>query len=87
MKDTEIIPNYEYVDDTPDLEITIELEFPFYEPEPDLHAADEVLPEHNIIKDDYYERELDNRELERQRKEYFDSINSPKLPQYKPKES
>jgi hypothetical protein len=50
-----------------------------------LNAPDEFLPEHNIVKDNYLERELHDRELERQRKEYSDSINSPVLPIYKPK--
>jgi hypothetical protein len=86
MKDTEIIPNYEYVDDDAhDLEITVEVEWQSFEPKPDLHATDEFLPEHNIVKDNCHERELDDRELERQRKEYSDSINSPVLPVYKPK--
>jgi len=85
MKDTEIIPNYEYVDDAPDLEIIVEIEVPVYERKPDLHSADQTLPEHDFIKDDFYEREFGDRELERQRKEYSDSINSPVLPLYKPK--
>ena len=85
MKIMGIPPNPGYVEEPPDLEITVEFEFPYYEPEPDLHAPDEFLPEHNIVKDDYHERELDDRELERQRKEYSDSINSPVLPIYKPK--
>ena len=74
--------SYGHVQERPDLEITIDFELPYYEP--DLHPADQVLPEHNI-KDDYYKRELDDRELERQRREYSDSINSPVLPIYKPK--
>ena len=75
--------SYGHVQETPDLEITIDFEIPYYEP--DLHPADQVLPEHNIVKDNYLERELHDRELERQRKEYSDSINSPVLPAYKPK--
>jgi hypothetical protein len=74
--------SYGHVQESPDLEITIEVEWQSYEP--DLHQADELLAEHNI-KDDYHQRELDDRELEWQRKEYFDSINSPVLPLYKPK--
>ena len=85
MKDTEIIPNYEYVDNTPVLDNIIEIEITVYEQDPDLNPIDEVLPEHNIIKDDYHEKELDDRELERQRNEYLDSIKSPVLPPYKPK--
>jgi hypothetical protein len=77
--------SYGHVEETPDLEITIEVEWQSYEPKPDLHAPDEFLPEHNIVKDGYHERELDDRELERQRKEYSGSINSPVLPPYKPK--
>jgi hypothetical protein len=77
--------SYGHIEETPDLEITVEVEWQPYEPKPDLHAPDEFLPEHNVIKDDFYERELDDSELERQRKEYADSINSPVLPAYKPK--
>jgi hypothetical protein len=77
--------SYGHVEETPDLEITVEVEWQSYEPKPDLHPKDEFLPEHNVIKDDFYERELDDRELERQRKEYADGINSPVLPAYKPK--
>ena len=77
--------SYGHVEETPDLEITVEVEWQSGEQKPDLHAPDEFLPEHNIVKDDYHERELDDRELERQRKEYSDSINSPVLPIYKPK--
>ena len=77
--------SYGHVEETPDLEITVEVEWQSGEQKPDLHAPDEFLPEHNIVKDDYHERELDDRELERQRSEYSDSINSPVLPVYKPK--
>ena len=77
--------SYGHVEETPDLEITVEIGWQSCEPKPDLHAPDEFLPEQNIVKDDYFERELDDRELERQRKEYFDSINSPALTIYKPK--
>lgn len=84
MRSIGLPTSYGHVQETPDLEITIEFEFPIYEPDPDLRPADEVLPEHNI-KDDHHQRELDDRELERQRREYSDSINSPVLPLYKPK--
>ena len=77
--------SYGYVEETPDLEITVEVGWQSCELKPDLHAPDEFLPEHNIVKDDCHERELDARELERQRKEYSDSINSPVLPIYKSK--
>ena len=80
-----IPPDPGYVEETPDLDGIIEIEILLHEAKPDLHAPDEFLPEHNIVKDDYHERELDGRELERQRKEYSDSINSPVLPIYKPK--
>jgi hypothetical protein len=77
--------SYGHIEETPDLEITVEIEWQSGEPKPDLHTPDEFLPEHNIVKKDYPERELDDRELERQRKEYSDSISSPVLPVYKPK--
>ena len=77
--------SYGHVHETPDLENIIEIEITVYEPDPDLHPIDEVLPEHNIVKDDYHEKELDERELERQRKEYSNSIKFPVLPPYKPK--
>jgi hypothetical protein len=85
MRSIGLPTSYGYFEETPDLDGVIEIEISLYEPKPDLHQADEFLPEHNIVKDDYFERELDDRELERQRKEYFDSINSPVLPMYKPK--
>ena len=85
MRIIELPTSYGHIEETPDLDITVEIEWQSYEPKPDLHAPDEFLPEHNIVKDNYPERELDDRELERQRKEYFDSINSPVLPIYKPK--
>ena len=84
MRSIGLPTSYGHVEETPDLEITVEIGWQSCEPKPDLHPADEFLPEHNI-KDDYLERELDDRELERQRREYFDSINSPALPIYKPK--
>ena len=65
--------SYGHVEKTPDLDNIIEIEITVYEPDP------------NIIKDDYHEKELDDRELERQRNEYLDSIKSPVLPPYKPK--
>jgi hypothetical protein len=85
MRSIGIPSNYGYVEEPLDLGCIIEIEIISYDQEPDLHAADEILPEHNIVKNDYFERELDNNELEWQRKEYFDSINSPVLPLYKPK--
>ena len=75
MRSIGLPTSYGHVEETPDLEIIIEIET--YEP--DLQPEDEILPEH--IKHD----EMDDRELERQRNEYFDSINSPVLPPYKPK--
>jgi hypothetical protein len=46
MKDTEIIPNYEYVDDAPDLEIIVKIQYQDCEQEPE-----ETFPEHYIFKD------------------------------------
>ena len=85
MRSIGLPSRYGHVEETPDLEIIVEVEWQSGEQKPDLHAPDEFLPEHKIVKDDYLERELDDRELERQRKEYSDSINSPVLPPYKPK--
>jgi hypothetical protein len=85
MKFTEIEPYEELVDNTPDLDDIIEFEIRFYGPGLDLHTGVEFLPEQDIIKDDYRQRELNDRELERQRKEYFDSINSPGLPSFNAK--
>jgi len=84
MRSIGLPSRYGHVEETPDLEITVEVAWQSGEQKPDLHAADEFLPEHNI-KDGHHERELDDRELERQRREYSDSINSPVLPIYKSK--
>jgi len=84
MRSIGLPSRYGHVEETPDLEITVEVAWQSGEQKPDLHAADEFLPEHNI-KDGHHERELDDRELERQRREYSDSVNSPVLPIYKPR--
>jgi hypothetical protein len=55
------------------LEITIELELPI--PGEEVIIADKLLPDNYILKDANQEKQLDNIELERQRKEYQDSIN------------
>lgn len=78
MKFTDLDFEYdEFEPPTSDLEITIEFELPFFEPERII--ADTLKPNRYIFENDYQEKELGDIDLERHRQEYQDSINLFKI--------
>ena len=66
MKFTDVEPSYgEFEEGCSDLEITIELEIPIFEAEPDKCLVDE-MPDHYIFQDDYMQKELERQQEDEQ---------------------